>query len=244
LSERPPQRWCHADVRLEDFAIVTWAADVDRLKALLPRGFEPELRGDSALVSLVGFRDRGFHFRAAPFARLSCGQVNYRAYVRRGDDRGVWFFGTALDSRLVSIPRTLWSMPWHRTSVRIDADWAGGTCDRWSLASAGAWGRASVELTGTPHRFRLLAGFADHGDMSDLLIDPFVGWYGRRNGGIGRYSVWHEPLQLCEASPRRAECGVFEDLGLIEPGQRPVSAGLQAHVRFDVHTPPTRVAPA
>lgn len=89
---RPTPRWCHASTGLDDFAIVTWAVDPDRVAATLPAGFVPDVRAGVALVSAVAFLDDRFHFRALPFPRVSCGQVNYRAYVRRNDESGVWFF--------------------------------------------------------------------------------------------------------------------------------------------------------
>ncbi|MEP7045723.1 MAG: DUF2071 domain-containing protein [Ilumatobacteraceae bacterium] len=239
MPERPASRWCDANVRLDDFAIVTWSVPADRLNELLPPGFEADDRGGSGLVSLVAFRDHGFHFRAAPFAKFSCGQVDFRAYVRHDGETGVWSFGTALDSRLASLPKALWRMPWRRTSIRVVAVWTGETCDNWSLDSTGAWGTASVELTGTTAHCHGVGTHAPAGPPS--AIDPFVAWYPRTgSSAIGRYSVWHEPLQLEAASTSRAECRLFEELGLIEPGQQPIRAGVQAHVLFDVHTPPSR----
>lgn len=76
-----------------------------------------------------------------------------------------------------------------------------------------------------------------------MLLDPFVGWYARRDGsGVGCYSVWHEPLIPEQAVVDEATSQAFSDLVLIDDGQVPVSAGLQRHVHFDVQTPPTRLA--
>jgi uncharacterized protein YqjF (DUF2071 family) len=70
----------------EDFALITWEVDPDRLAEPLPDGFTPDIRAGRALVSMVPFRDRRFDFRSAPFVPVTCGQVNYRAYVRHGDE--------------------------------------------------------------------------------------------------------------------------------------------------------------
>jgi uncharacterized protein YqjF (DUF2071 family) len=53
---------------------------------------------------------------------MSCGQINYRAYVHAQGERGVWFFGTALDQPLVVVPCILWQMPWHRAQIRIGSE--------------------------------------------------------------------------------------------------------------------------
>lgn len=240
VTARPPARWCHASTGLEDFALITWTADPERVGALLPDGFVPDLRGGQALVSMVPFIDRRFHFRFAPFVPVDCGQINYRTYVRRGNETGVWFFATSLDSVFVVLPRVLWRMPWHRTRLRVTAAWEGDSCRSWRVQAEG-WGRAAVALRGTGRSLRLVDGFADEEEASRILRDPFVGWYGRRDGsGVGRYSVWHEPLRLEEAEVDEAECTVLTDLGLIDPGQLPLCAGVQRRVAFDVHTPPVR----
>lgn len=244
ILARAAPRWCHSDVQLRDFAIVTWDVEPLRLASLLPAGFGPDVRNGRALVSMVGFRDHGFHFRAAPFARLSCGQVNYRAYVRRGNGTGVWFFGFSLASRLVTIPRLLWKMPWHRTAIDIESassSSAGST--QWKLNATGAWGTADVSLVGTGRGLEPPPGFTDASDASRVLFDPLVGWYARHDGsGIGHYRVWHEPLELERADVEAADCSVFTDLGLIAHRQLPCSAGVQSSVHFDIYTPPHRLS--
>jgi hypothetical protein len=243
---RPAPRWCNATTGLEHFAVVTWATDPDRLAACLPPPFEPDVRAGVSLLSAVAFDDDRFRFNAAPWPRLSCGQVNYRAYVRRGDETGVWFFGTSLDSPLVVVPRVVWKMPWRRDRLRIEWEEPMGGPDgggrSWGLEATGAWGAATVALRGTGRPFVPPAGFADADEVSTVLLDPFVGWFSRTDGsGVGRYTVWHEPLALEQADVTAARVGVFVDLGLIGAGDEPVAAGIQRRVRFDVHTPPTRV---
>lgn len=236
MSERPPARWCHAHVLLEDFAIINWEVDPDRVRKHLPAGFAVEERNGAACVAMVAFRNRGFHFRAAPFARLSCGQADYRTFVRHGDERGVWFFGGSLSSRLVLVATALWRMPWHREPIDILSSHGDGG-DRWTFTADGGWGAAAVALTSSG---RPLQGTAS--DEGATLVDPMIGWYARSSGGIGRYSVWHEPLQLQAATAHVTRCDAFERLGVIDKDQEPSSAGLQWTIPFDVHTPPTRVA--
>ena len=240
-AERPPTRWTHATTDLHNFGLITWAVDPDLVQRLLPDGFTVDIRAGQALVSMVPFLDHRFRFRAVPLAALSCGQVNYRTYVRLREESGVWFFGTSLDSRLVSLPRLAWRMPWHRTRIRLDASWEGDDCRSWRLDASGAWGAATVALRGVGTPMRVVAGC--EGDaMSQVLCDPYIGWYARSDGsGVGRYSVWHEPLVLEEALVDEARVEVLTDLGLIEDGQPPLAAGVQRMVGFDIHTPPVQI---
>jgi hypothetical protein len=101
-----------------------------------------------------------------------------------------------------------------------------------------------VTLTDTGRPFANAPGLDARGQSTETLADPLLGWYPRRDGGVGRYSVWHEPLQMQEARADVTRCEVFERLGLIDADQPPSSAGLQRKVRFDVHTPPKKIATA
>ncbi len=244
MSDRPRPRWCHAHALLEDFAIINWSVDPERLRQHLPEGFEPEERSGTAYVAMVAFRNQGFHFRAAPFVRLSCGQADYRTFVRRGEERGVWFFGGSLSSPLVVVATAMWKMPWHRESIDIGTSPRASAHAQWRFRASGDWGAAAVTLNSTGRPFPPSRSFDGVSDNVDSLTDPTVGWYPRRDGAVGRYSVWHEPLQLQEATAEVTRCDVFERLGLIDKNQSPSGAGLQRTVSFDVHTPPTKIAAA
>ncbi|HEY5155588.1 MAG TPA: DUF2071 domain-containing protein [Acidimicrobiales bacterium] len=244
---RPPARWSHASTYLDHFALVTYRVDLDALAATLPPGvgaqrFRFDDGTESGLVSAVPFLDRDFHFRAAPFVKVSCGQINYRAYVEVGGRRGVWFFGTSLDSVFVALPRLAWSMPWHRDTITIEADRAGPGPDRMSLRVEGRWGSAEYDLVDVGAPLERLDGFADLDDMHTVLTDPVDGWYQRRDGRLGHYSVWHEALEVRPWQVKAARFAVLERLGLIAADTPVHSALVQRSVVFDVHTPPRRVS--
>jgi len=243
MDERPRPRPWHAGTALDDFSIISYVVDPERLESLLPPGMEAHRfeigGGEHALVSAVAFLDRDFRFRGFPWITLSCGQVNYRAYVRFRGQAGVWFFGTSLDSWLVAIPRVVWAMPWHHDRVRIDAERSRYGYARWVLTSSGDWGRASADVRDATRAADFI--WLDSPDDRPTIVDPVFGWYRRRDGGVGSYSVWHRPLDLCEAATVSARFSVFEELGLIGPDSEPISAALQTTTTFDVHTPPQRV---
>jgi uncharacterized protein YqjF (DUF2071 family) len=243
-SDRPALRWTNAQTVLECFGMFTYAVEPARLARCLPDGIVVDERAGTGLVSAVPFLDRDFRFRALPFAKVSCGQVNYRAYVRLGDQRGVFFFGTSLDSVFVLLPRIVWRMPWHRDRLRIEASWGDGDrCAAYHLDARGAWGSAVVHARGTGRRLPDPACFTEAADCRATMLDPFTGWYLRRNGrGLGRYTVWHEPLDLEEVVVDEARFQVFDDLDLLDAGQAPLAAGVQRSVAFDVHTPPVRAS--
>jgi hypothetical protein len=192
-------------------------------------------------VSAVCFRDVDFRFRLAPFVRLRMLQTNYRAYVRAGGERAVWFLGSTLTSRAVSLPRTVWSMPWHRVDATLEATWDRGVCTSWRAMATGPWGGLDAELTGTADPMGALDGLADPADAARLLTHPMAGYYRRLDGSVAGYRVWHRPMHPTMGSVIRARFDVLEDAGLVARGQAPHSVLLEGRSDFIVYLPPTRL---
>jgi uncharacterized protein YqjF (DUF2071 family) len=208
----------------------------ERLAQALPEGIEPqvfEVEGrECSLASAVAFEDRDFHFKGCSFARISCGQINYRAYVRRGEKTGVYFLRTVLGSRWAVVPRRLWSMPWAHEQVDVRGRWEGSEIRTLEVEAPGAVGRTSIRLE------REGGLEVPPALLSPQVVDPALGWFTRLDGRLGRYSVWHLPLETQTARVVGASAGPFEDAGLVDPGQAPLAALVQRSVEFDVHLPP------
>ncbi|MER6177538.1 DUF2071 domain-containing protein [Streptosporangium sp. NPDC001681] len=241
-TPRPSPRWHHARTELDDFAIVSYRVPTGALARLLPEGFAPaeftfEDGGNGALVSAVAFRDRDFHFRFLPPVAIGCGQINYRAYVTTAGGPGVWFFCTGLDHPLVAVPKWLWGMPWDRTRIDIAASWE-ATPARWRLEAD----NAACEAVGTGARSVRLDGFDGEHEWMAMLTHPTLGWYRRRDGHIGTYSIWHPPMRPRHLTAVSARFRVFEQLGLTTPDSVPHSILAQRRLPFDIHTPPLRLA--
>jgi hypothetical protein len=241
-------RWLDAATILEQFALVTFDVDPERLRTVLPAVLDPEVRTlddgrTRGFVSAVSFRDVDFRFAVAPWLRVSFFQTNYRAYVRGPNGRqAVHFFGTTLDSPLVAMPSRLWGMPWHPGRTSITSLWSEtGACESYRHMCSGRWGAADVELLGSGEPMGRLDGFVDVEDAAHILTHPLDGWFERPDGRLGRYAVWHPRMALQVGAATRASYAVFEDLGLVEPGSPPHSVLLTRAIDFDVLLPP-RVA--
>ena len=128
-------------------------------------------------------------------------------------------------------------MPWHRERVRIDATWAEGRGSSMAVDVDGGWGALTIRLDGM-----LPPSRPSDGLWPATVTDPVHGWYRRRDGGVGRYSVWHPPLRgrLQPMAVRVARSQPFEDLGLVPLGQEAIAAAVVPTTTFDVHTPPRR----
>jgi len=242
LATRPKRRLRDVTTTLADFAIVTWAIDPARLARHLPDGFAPDVvaidGAPRALVSAVPFRDLDFRFGFAPFLRFRFGQTNYRAYVRRGDERCAWFFGTSLATRWVAIPRYAWKLPWHRARIDFDCAFDGERCTRYAMRSRSAWGDAELELVGGDEPTGCLPGFADADECALVLTHPLAGYFHRRDGRVGTYSVWHDRLALQRASVVHARFEVLEREDVIDRDQPVHSALVQRATEFVIRLPP------
>jgi Uncharacterized conserved protein (COG2071) len=244
----PALRGVDAWTTLVDFSLVTFTVDPAALGALLPEGVRPEVvtlddGSQRALVSAASFRDVDFRLAFASAVRGSFVQTNYRAYVRIGDRRLVWFFGTALGSRLAAVPRYAWRMPWSRADMRLRATWDDARCLDYRLDTRADGGSAGLSLEGTPEPLGRLDGFADTDETLRTLTHPLEGLFRRRDGGLGAYAVWHRRFTPSVGIARTARFEVFERLGLVAPGAVPHSVMLQRSIDFAVLLPPITLPP-
>ncbi|MFN8519524.1 MAG: DUF2071 domain-containing protein [Chloroflexota bacterium] len=240
----PPPGPLAALTTLEDIAIVTYDVAPEALAALLPDWAEPDVLtlADGrrrALVSAVTFRDVDFRFRLLPFVRLGMLQTNYRAYVRTGGERAVWFLGSTLTSRSVEVPRRLWSMPWHRVEATLEATWDGVTCTRWRSTVTGSWGGMDVQVEGTDEPMGTLDGLADEAETARVLTHPLTGYYRRLDGRVAGYRVWHAPMRPTRGRLVHGRYDALEQAGLVTPGQEPHSVLLDRRSDFIVYLPPS-----
>lgn len=252
LARPPSNRWC-AETTLHHFAIVTYLVDPDALRRHLHPRFEPDVldRGQGAgrsAVSVVTFLDRDFRFAGLPWVRASFGQTNYRAYVTDRDtgEHVVWFFGTCVDSMTVAIPRYGWKLPWHRARFTFDCDYDAHTQRYRSFAvgTTSVWAPATVALEDTGHAPLQLDGFADLECGLVFLTHPLRGYFYRRDGALGSYSIWHERLRPTEGRATAARYALLDTLGLVPLGDTGSihSVLIQKSVDFTIYLPPSLVA--
>jgi uncharacterized protein YqjF (DUF2071 family) len=112
--------------RWENLALVTYGIDESRLKKVMPPGCVADTRDGSAFVSLVAFdfmNTRVGGIRWPGFVDFP--EINLRAYVRRGDTRGVVFVRELVPQALVAwMARTLYGEPYVAAPMesRVDHD--------------------------------------------------------------------------------------------------------------------------
>ena len=237
---------------MTDFGIVTYAVDPDRLAALLPHSFEPDVFSldsgvECAFVSAVPFHVASLTMGGV---RIPLGfvQVNYRAYIRRHGERCVWFFGSSVSTRTVLVPRAFYGLPWYFATSSLDAGWVEGAGSDYVLRTAGAWGDADFHCTGTGEAVERLDGFADLAETLDVLTAPRSGFCIRGDGSLLELRVRHDLLAPQTAVASAAAFSVFEDLNLTSRETPLHSVLLQKATTFDVLPPrvakrPPRIVP-
>src|SRR5438270_4242966 len=87
----------------------------DALRARIPAQLELDTYEGRAFVSVTPFTVRGARIRGVPplpgIANFH--ELNVRTYVRRGDDRGVWFFSLdAASAAAVAVARASLRLPY------------------------------------------------------------------------------------------------------------------------------------
>jgi len=230
---------------LQHFAIITYAIPPERLQRHLPPGFTPHLvrlgDEDRALISVVPFLDRDFRFIRLPFARWSFAQTNYRAYVRYRGEECAWFFGTALATPLVRIPRQLWQLPWLPAKTRFDARFnrEAERYERYRVETSGS-AAAEIVLEDSGEQSGLQPGFDCPANQDLVICHPTRGYFYRRDCRLGTYRIWHDRLKPTRGKVVHARYKLLEDLGMLSASeaQEPHSVLIQRQVDFLIDLPP------
>lgn len=248
-SPRPAAKPGDVITTLRHFAIVTYAIPTERLAGLIDDRFAldtVDIDGQPrALISVVPFEDEDFRWAASDGPRWRFGQTNYRIYVRdqQTGRRAVWFLGTTLGSWRVVVPRYWWRLPWHYGRFTFDCEPSGdGHYTSYRVETKSRWAPLLLELDSVPEASLALAGFADTATALDVLTHPLDGFFRRRDGHLGTYSVWHERLTPTPGRVRRARIGLLDRLGLVPFAEQAEahSVLIQERTEFQIHLPPRR----
>lgn len=175
-----------------------WSAPAEALQAVVP--FPLDLHEGKGWVSAVAFTLRGMKRSGwrwrLPFTSHEF--LNLRAYVRVGDDPGIFFLREWVPWRpTVALSRPLYGLPFTAGRLRYD-HWH----ERGQV-------RGQVEAAGSVLEYEAMVGPAfdvcGAGTLTEFLMErytAFTEWRGWRR----RFEVWHPPWRQCmvEARVRQA----------------------------------------
>ena len=242
------------DVRtsLQHFALINYAVPAKLLaKQIADDRFAiPEFRIGGklmGLISAVPFIDTDFRFhRLFPWVRFHFPQTNHRAYVidKRTGQHGVWFFGTTLGSPVVHFASILWRIPWHFAKYRVDCTYHESKHRYLSyrMQIKSAWCDANINIWDSGEAVAVQEGFRSMDEMRLILTHPVDGFFRRRDGIAGRYSIWHAKMALTMGQSSELYFSLYERLGLLSrfEMQHPHSILMCPKVDFDIFLPPVK----
>ena len=247
--------WMDIRSKLLHFALINHAVPIDRLRLHIPDSnfeivpFEVDGR-TCGLLSVVPFLYDDFHYaRLAPFAKFRFGQTNHRVYVidRATGEHVVWFFGTTLGSWMVHCARMLWKIPWYpaKYDFQCSYDDAAGRYRQYELHVASKWCSCEISLEDSGEPAGLLDGFETLEQQKLVVTHPTEGFFYRRDGSVGTYSVWHDEIPVTTGRASHLYFSLYERLGIMtrEDMLNPHSILICPETVFDVHMPPRKVRP-
>ena len=105
------------------------------------------------------------------------------------------------------------------------------------------WAPGLLEVQDSGESPRELLGFSNLEAGLVLLTQPTRGFYFRRDGVLGSYSIWHDRLRQSLGTVKVAEYGLLRDLELVALGVcRDVhSVLIQPSVDFTIYLPPCKI---
>ena len=226
LLTKPPTGGIDVVTTLQHFAIISYLVEPQNLRPHIPDRFELVTLdvGDGrnqAIISVVPFLDLDFRFAKFPWIKWHFGQTNYRAYIYdpHKDEHAV-AFGTCLDSYTNVVPHYFWELPWHKGDIRFDCtyDTKSRRYTTYQMQTKSSRAAADLKLIHSGEPPQSLAGFPNLEASLVLLTHPLRGYYHRRDGSLGSYSIWHDRLQLTEGQLVTANFPLLDRLGLFATG--------------------------
>ena len=175
-----------------------WQVSADDLRRQLPPGLELDLFDGRAWLGVVPFRMNGVHMRGLPpLPGLSAFlELNVRTYVRRGEQRGVWFVSLDAANRpAVFAARRWYNLPYFEAEMELVE--RGGEI---------AFGSQRTQRGSTPAEFRARYGptgpveRARPGTLEDFLTERYC-LFALGPRGLSCAEIHHQqwPLQRARA---------------------------------------------
>ncbi len=195
------------------------------LRPLAPAALEIDTFDGWAWIGIVPFH-LTIRYRWMPLA-LSFPEVNVRTYVRRGDERGVWFLSLDAQSRLAAeVARWRHKLPYHPATIQMRALKSANPTvihfesHRRSIFRRRSAVNAELKIDYSPRGEDFAAG---QGSLEHWLVEHYQLFTADRRGRIARGRIDHAPWQLHSAEAEIATNSMLEPLGLALPDRAPLA---------------------
>jgi uncharacterized protein YqjF (DUF2071 family) len=192
-APRTPPPWLIAQ-RWERLLFAHWRVDPARLRAVLPRGVEPDVREETCWLAVVAFVMVGTRSCGPPWwpVLAPIPELNVRTYVRVHGVPAVWFLSLDASSTFfATFGRMLYGMRYHVADMQVADD--GGSVRFRSARRGGAF-TATYAPAGPVAR-------AEPGSLEHFLVERYR-LFAERRGRLITAEVAHEPWPLQPATAR------------------------------------------
>lgn len=206
-------RWLH-------LLFAHWRVDPATLRWLVPEVFDIDTFDGSAWIGLVPFTMEDVSPIMLPRVPIrgvtDFHECNVRTYVRRGRERGVYFFSLDAASRLaVWGARTFFRLPYKNARIDLhhDGDAIHYRVDRFDAPRTSMRCRWRIGHTLPP---------AQPGDLAHFLTERYQLMTTDRCGRPYRCRIWHEPWPLRDATLIDLTDGLVHAAGATLPEAEPI----------------------
>jgi hypothetical protein len=208
--------------------MVSYAVPPERVRKYIPEGLELDTRLNSmgeerAFVSVVIFLNDHIRLFPTKWPTMTFLQVNYRTYVHHKGVPGVWFFKLMQASKMASFNRRVFGAPTFYADLaqEFDLDRDGGAYRRYQFNSLSPDHTLHLDVEPAPGPPELDGLFSSGVEMNVFLSSRPDGYFAdQRKPGVTSLTIWHETLQPTYGEARKAEFGLFSDLGLVRPEEQ------------------------
>jgi uncharacterized protein YqjF (DUF2071 family) len=227
-------------VSLQHFAMVTYRVPAERLRQNIPQTLELDTRIDQVgneygFVSAVMFQNTDFRAFSIPWPRLTFLQINYRTYVRYHGNPAVWFFLMVQQSFVANLYRAILKTPTYVAPIQLNYERQVQGYRSYCLDSDSPQHRLHVDIEGTDVPLVSDVTLGTPEEMVRFFTDRFEGYfYETSTRRISCLPVWHESINPQPGRPRRITIGLFEQLGILLPEEKPepIQVLLQPNIHF------------
>lgn len=214
------------------------AVPPERARPHLPAGLEldiyPTPAGPMGFVATV-ILEAGPAF---PYVLTGFRQINYRLYVRHGDQAGILFLRSWVSSRAAAAAMSL-AIPTEHASVKLQIEDQPEPYSNYRVEGRSGEHRLEAEAC-SAHSFES-SPFPNPEEAIHFLTHRLAGFASGAHpkGGLSIVRVSHPHMQPMPARVLRLRADQWSDCGLLTPEEieRPMLAMIQPEIEFDMNLP-------
>jgi hypothetical protein len=245
-EEQKPRRGpaaVEAEVDLENFILINHAVPAARVRAQLPdkvllETYEGADGRETCFVTTACFCNRDLRWRLTQRPTHTFNQITFRTYVRYGEARGLYFFGTYCDTVASFVWQGAMATGTKLARFELDVHKDGGGYGRYSCTARSGPEEASwlAEATDRPEA---IPPFSDGYEHAQFLGYRLHGFSRNPFGFYTHGRVDHRKLRPFSGHLKEGRFDFWTRLGILRPEEylSPASVLIEPHITFTLLPP-------